>query len=246
MWTLWVLLLAVFLLGEVDEVRGAGADDIRAAMAASKRQEFDEAIRLYTRALGDQGLSREDQATAHGNRAAAWSRKHDHEKAIADLDAAIQLQPDHGYYYYARGHNAFYLGRFAPAAADLAHALEIDPRQRYSVIWLHLARAEMGENDADEFQRNAQRTNDKTWPAPVIQLYEGKLTPQEFRAAARGGNKAERFARSCEVAFYLGAYHRQQNRTKQAERELADAAKRCPDEWVEHTGAEAMLAWLQR
>jgi lipoprotein NlpI len=241
-----VVAALLLLLGADDVANAAGPDDIRAGMAASRRQDFDEAIRLYTRALEDANLSREDQATAHGNRATVLSRKHEYEQAIADLDAAIALQPDHGYYWYYRGHLAFYLGRFAPAAADLAHSLEIDPRQRYSVIWLHLARAEAGENDADELARNAARTNDKSWPAPVIALYQGKVTPQEFRAAARGGSKAERFAKACETAFYLGAWYREQHLAKQAQRELGDAAKRCPEEWVEHTGAEAMLAWSAR
>lgn len=240
-----ILLIAALVLALPALAGAAGPDDMKAASAALKHQDYDAAARLYAKALAGGDLSLEEQAQAHNNRAVAFTRQRQYENAIAELDAAIKLKPDNGFYYYYRGHAAFYLGRFAPAAADFAHTLVLDPRQRYSLIWLHLARAEAGEDDARELAANAERVNGKSWPAPVIDLFLGKLGPADLQKAARTGRKADRFAKACETAFYLGLYHREHGAPQDAARELAEAAKTCPDEWVEHAGAEAALRWAK-
>lgn len=70
------------------------ADSFDKAYAASQQGQVDAAIYHYTQAVESGGLSRENLARALNNRAVAYYQKGLYDRALADLDRAIQVAPE--------------------------------------------------------------------------------------------------------------------------------------------------------
>jgi tetratricopeptide (TPR) repeat protein len=64
---------------------------------------------------------------AYNNRGAAYLNLGEYEKAIADLDQAIELDPEYALAYNHRGAAYFSLGEYEKAIADYDRAIELDP-----------------------------------------------------------------------------------------------------------------------
>jgi lipoprotein NlpI len=236
--------IAILALGLAAPAGAGGRDDLAAGLAAAHRQDYAEAIRLYTRGLAAPELSPADQSIGHANRAVALVRLHRYDEALADYDAAVALAPGNGQNLYQRGVIRFHQRHFAEAAADLAKGLTTHPREPYGVLWLHLARGEAQQDDGNEFRANAARLALNQWPAPIIAFYLDGITLPALRKIAKSGSPDAREAQICETDFYLGAYRRLQGDRREAQRALKAALASCRPEWAEHDGAEAELAWL--
>jgi tetratricopeptide (TPR) repeat protein len=104
-----------------------GLDDAKAGLAAAKGGDYDEAIRLYTKAIESGELSREDLSITYYDRGIAWVKKGDYDKAIADWTKAIEIDPKYAEAYYNRGVAWAGKGDHAKAKADYEKAIEIDP-----------------------------------------------------------------------------------------------------------------------
>jgi lipoprotein NlpI len=235
---------AVLLIALAAPAAAGGREDFAAAVAAAHRQDYAEAIRLYTRGLAAPDVSPADQSIAHANRAVALVRLHRYDEALADYDAAVALAPGNGQNFYQRGIIRFYQRRYAEAAADLAHGLAIRPREPYAVLWLHLARGEAQQDDASEFRANAARLAPDMWPAPVIAFYRDEITLTLLRRVAKTGTPDAREAQTCESDFYLGALRHLQGDRREAQRALKAALAASHPDWAEYGGAESELAWL--
>ena len=71
--------------------------------------------------------SRENRATAYTNRGLAYYDKGEVDRAIADFDKVIALDPNNADAYSNRGNAYDEKGEFDRAIADFRRALEIDP-----------------------------------------------------------------------------------------------------------------------
>jgi tetratricopeptide (TPR) repeat protein len=71
----------------------AGLDDVRAGLAAYNQADYDKAIRLHTKAIASGDLSQENLSMAYNNRGLSWGKKGDHDRAMADYNRAIELDP---------------------------------------------------------------------------------------------------------------------------------------------------------
>jgi tetratricopeptide (TPR) repeat protein len=74
-------------------VWAGGLDDANAGIAAYAGGDYDNAIRLYTKAVASGELSRENLSIAYYNRGLAWEKKGDLNKAKADHDKAKEINP---------------------------------------------------------------------------------------------------------------------------------------------------------
>ena len=63
----------------------------------------DTGIAACTRQVASGRFKGHDLATSYYNRGNFWNRKPDYDRAIADYDQALQLDPDYGYVYGNRG-----------------------------------------------------------------------------------------------------------------------------------------------
>jgi len=73
---------------------GTALDDATAGLDAYNRGAYDDAIRLFTKAIQSGRLSSSDKEFAYLNRGNAYAGKGDYPRATADLKLALKLKPD--------------------------------------------------------------------------------------------------------------------------------------------------------
>ena len=210
-------------------VRGvawAGKGDLDRAIA-----DYDQAIRLDPK-----------NAAVYDNRGIAWAAKGDPERAIADYDQAIRLAPKNASWYFHRGLSNLYAGALPTALADLNQASELNPKHPYAALWLDIVNKRS--NLPSRLAEAAKQINTTLWPAPVIRLYLGELTPEGLLAAADNPNPRAKQARLCEANFYTGELALQQGRADEAKRLFALAAADCPKDFDAYASATAELKVL--
>lgn len=88
---LWIVSL---LLSIASVAYAGGIEDGTAGVEALKRGSYDEAIRLFTKAIKGGDLTNDDLEFAYFNRGQAYLDKGDKKHAIADLKQAVRLKPD--------------------------------------------------------------------------------------------------------------------------------------------------------
>ena len=155
---------------------------------------FDAAIRI-----------RPDYALAYKNRGNAHAAAGFLERAIADYDVAAGYAPDHAKTYNNRGNARFLLGHFAAAVADYQAALEIDPYDLYSMLWLYLAETRAGGDGEPALGTRGTAIDDGRWPMVVVSYYLGEASGDDVLAAAALADPVAQRERQCEAYYYLGA-----------------------------------------
>lgn len=120
-------LTAVVLMGAAAAAQGQATAD--AERCASIADNADLAIQHCTRAIDSRQFSGEPLARLHFNRGTKWAAKSDFNRAIADYDAAIKLQPRFVDAYYNRGNAWANQGDPDRAIADYGAAIKLDPKE---------------------------------------------------------------------------------------------------------------------
>lgn len=77
--------------------------------------------------LATPNLTAEQQSMALSQRALAWSLRAEHDRAIGDYDAALQLNPYNATAWNNRAWSYFKTGRVARALPDVERSLELSP-----------------------------------------------------------------------------------------------------------------------
>ena len=160
-------------------------------MAWDAKGDLDRAIADY-----DQTIRIDPKNTrAYTVRGVAWAAKGDLDRAIADYDQAIRLEPKNSSWYFHRGLSNLYAGALPTALADLNQASELNPRHADAALWLDIVnrRSHLPSRLAEA----AKQINMTWWPAPVIRLYLGQLTPEALLAAADDANPRARNGHGC-------------------------------------------------
>jgi len=135
--------------------------------------------------------SQEDRATAYNNRGWSYSNKDDYDRAIADFDEAIRLDPKFGLALVNRGWAYERKGDYTRAIADYDEAIHLDPNNSLAYNnhgWIHHLKGEYDEAIADYGE--AIRTDPKDATAYInrCDAYNRK-------------NEADRAIRDCEAAI---------------------------------------------
>jgi Tfp pilus assembly protein PilF len=134
-----VLVLAVPALGASQKDR----DDCRQRGPSAN---LDLQIEACTRIIDDRGEPQRARTDAYNERAIAWSHKKDIDRAIADYDEAIRLEPTH-FRYYERGELWGKKRNFDRAIADYGEAIRLNPD--YRIAYSSRAGAYMSKQDYD-------------------------------------------------------------------------------------------------
>jgi tetratricopeptide (TPR) repeat protein len=194
----------------------------------------------YDRAIADYGEAiRLDPSDDEGysSRAGAYLVKGDYDRAIADYSEAIRLQPGFPQAAYTdRGIAYLYTGKLAQAQADFKQAGDVNPRDAYAALWLDLAERRSGL--PSRLKDAVPRLDMSYWPAPVVSLYLGELTPAQAIAAA-GHDQV------CEANFFAGTLLAVKGQKDDAVRLLRSAFAGCPrGPIIMRTAARAELKLL--
>jgi lipoprotein NlpI len=119
-------LTAAMLLGAAGVHAQSTPDSERCASIAGNP---DLAIRHCTRAIESGKFSGEPLARLHLNRGIEWAAKGEFDRAIADYDAAIKLNPGSADAHFNRGNARAHKGEPDRAIADYDAAIKLDPKE---------------------------------------------------------------------------------------------------------------------
>ena len=82
------------------------------------------------------------------------------------------------------------------------------------------------------------------WPAPVIRMFLGQMTPEAVLAAADHPEAHIKREQVCEANVYSGELALQQGRKNEARRRFRAAVADCPKALIEWSAANAELKAL--
>jgi lipoprotein NlpI len=139
---------------------------------------------------------------AFNNRGNVYRGKGDVARAIADFDTAIRLDPKEFVTYYNRGLARLFSGALPGARADFEQARALDPNNAFAALWLDIV-----DRRSKRPSRLAQALppiDMTTWPAPVIRLYLGEMTPEAVLAAADDPHAETKARQICEADLLMG------------------------------------------
>jgi lipoprotein NlpI len=181
-------------------------------------------------------------AIALNNRANVYRDRGDTQRAFADYDKAIESDSKYDIAYLNRGLAYLYSGNPDKALADVNQASELDPKDPIYALWLDILnkRSNLQSRLADA---TAQLDMTK-WPAPVIRLYLGQMTPGAVLAAADHADADVKRRRVCEANFFLGELALQQGTKEEAARLFRLATTDCPKARSAWAGAAGELKAL--
>ncbi len=208
---------------------------IRRGIAYLNKGDLDRAIADYTVAVEVDSNS----AQAYFDRGNIYLSKGDYDKAIADFTSAIQLNTSFAAAYRSRGLAYLYSAESSKAFADISKAHLLDRKDAYSAIWLDIA----GQStNAKSYLSQATSDIDmKAWPAPVIRMFIGQMTPDAVLAEANGAAPPHKNAQVCEANFYAGEWALRTGTKDEATKLFRVAAGICPKDFLESSAANAEL-----
>ena len=105
---------------------GGGAELLRQAKTAYSQGQYTEAVKLTSASIDRAGPSPE----AYRLRAQAYGTLRDFDRAVADLDRSIELEPDAAGAYQTRGEMHFKAGHIRQSIADFDRFLELQPTRK--------------------------------------------------------------------------------------------------------------------
>jgi tetratricopeptide (TPR) repeat protein len=180
---------------------------------------------------------------AYGGRATTYRLKGDLDLAIADYDELIRLDPQSGVGYYFRGLTYWHSGSFAKSLTDFDEAARLDPKGHYLALWREIVSKRT--DQPSQLAEAATHLDMTKWPAPIVNLFLGALTPEQVMGAADDSNPKKRKGQVCEANFFTAELALQRGSREDARRLLELAAADCPKTFVESSAAITELRALE-
>lgn len=203
---------AVLLVATATPAICASYDDLNAAISYFNREQYDNAITWFDKALAAGDLIPDHKRLAHLDRGLAYLTKSDASKAIADFTAAIAAQPRDLLAYRQRSATYLAIGDFENALSDYRELRRLRP-QDYSILmnfgWLswQLGKIEDSANAFAIFSnvetnswawlqlanirlgRSITGYNEggasQKWPGHLIRFFQGNLSEVDVLQAAK-------------------------------------------------------------
>jgi lipoprotein NlpI len=169
-------------------------------------------------------------ALAFLNRGNEYRAQGDFDRAIADYSEGIRLNPQFTFVLLNRGVAYYYVGSLPKALADLNQASELNPKGAYTALWLDIVNKRS--NLASRLQRAVAQIDMTHWPAPVIRLFLGQMTPAAVLAAADDPNPDTKKSHVCEAHFYSGELALRRDAKEEAVQLFKAAAESCPKTFI--------------
>jgi lipoprotein NlpI len=175
-------------------------------------------------------------------RGEARSNRAEFERAIADYDQAVRLNPRYPLAFRNRARIHFYRGDFVAAAEDFRTAESIDRGNGYSLLWRYVADARAGVVDSAGLAFGWPRLR-AGWPKPLVAYFLGRIDEAEMLTVA-AADPAKRREQECEAFFFLGQKHVIAGANEPAIASLRQALAQCPHHLVEYHAARVELKRL--
>ncbi|MGD0143947.1 MAG: tetratricopeptide repeat protein [Rhizomicrobium sp.] len=163
--------------------------------------------------------------------------------ALNEYKHVLDLSPDNVAASQSIGLTQWEIGRFDEAEKIFADSIKSQPQNIYLTLWLDFARAKAAKPDDDLAQRAAKLDLTK-WPGPLVNVFLGKITPDQAFQAAAIGTASVAHNHKCDADFYVGEWRLQHQNSAAAKPLLADAAAGCRNDSWEWRGANTELKRL--
>lgn len=222
----------VFASGDGPVLRARGVAYVAKGDLDHAIVDFDEAIRLNPK----------DEETI-SNRGNAYRTKGDFGRAIADYDQVVQLDAENARAYFHRARLYWQMASFTNSLADLDRSVELNPKDAYPVLWREIV-ARRGDQPS-RLSEAAKQLDTTKWPAPIINLFLGTMTPEQVLSVADSPNPVRKKAQVCEANFYIAERALQNGSKEEALRLFDQAAADCPKTFVEKQAADVELSSLR-
>lgn len=179
-------------------------------------------------------------ASAYFNRGNVYAAQGD-ARALKDYDAALKFNRRNVNAYIARGALLLASGATAKARADMRHALALERRNAYAVLWHDIVERRAKQKGVLAGGKGLRDVEMKGWPAPVLLMFVGELKADGVLEAADDANAVVKQAHTCEANFYGGQYALIGGNREEALKFFRTAAKDCPRGFLEGIAAAAEL-----
>ena len=197
-----------------------------------RRGDYERGLIDFDHAIGIQP----DNGYAYNGRGLAYARAGQYEKAHHEFVTALIFQPKAALFYANRAHMAYSLGRYDAAAADMAEAVRLMPAAGIDVVWLHLFRHKMRQNDQEEFARNVAAISQQPWPHAIASVYLGTMAPEQLHKMVEQASAEAYPSVMCQATFHVGYARFLRGETGTARPAMQEAAKICPplstEQWM--------------
>jgi lipoprotein NlpI len=204
----------------------------------------DQALPICSRVIESGKLINRNLATIYYYRGNIYSIKRDYKRAIPDYDQAIRLDPTYAQIHNARGFARFFLGQLPEAATDFEHAVNVRPEDLYALLWRYFIETRNGNDGRTKLESAVKQLTLDAWPAPVISLYLGELSPKALLDTATDSNANKQREKKCEAYFYIGQQLLIQGKKNEAVKIFRAAVATNAIDIVEHEGAKVELKRL--
>jgi lipoprotein NlpI len=201
--------------------------------------DFDRAIADYDEAIR---LNPKDR-DALGLRGNAYKTKGDFGHAIADHDQLVQLDTRDARAYFARARVYWQSASFAKSLADLDQAIQLDPKSAYPIVWREIVAKRS--DQPSQLSEAARQLDATKWPAPIVNLFLGTMTPEQVLSAADDADPIKKKAQLCEANFYTAERALQRGSKDEALKLFDQAAADCPRTFIEKQAADVELSSLR-
>jgi lipoprotein NlpI len=133
-------------------------------------------------------------------------------------------------------------GSLPEALADLNQGTELAPKDALFALWLDVVNKRSGV--ASRLPQAITQIDMTKWPAPVIRLFLGQLTPADVLAAADSSDAIQKSGQVCVANFFSAELALQQGAKEDATRLFRLAAADCPKNFAQWAAAKAELKAL--
>jgi lipoprotein NlpI len=206
-------------------------------LAHRSKGDYERALADYEQAL----LFAPSDARIYMERGLVYLTMGDFNASIRDFERAIAFKPDLAVAMKHRGRAHFLLGNFAQSAADLQRGLSLDSTDAESVVWLHLARQRMGQDDEQDLEAHAATVDTTRWLGAVVRYFRGDLDSLQLRARTASADSVAQRDQWCAVSFYLGEAALLRRERTDATTRFTNMRADCPAHLIESRGATVEL-----
>jgi lipoprotein NlpI len=228
--------------GSLDDKQLAAAFRNR-AVARNRLLEYAEAVMDLSRAVELEPFNPQ----YYVERAITHLKLREFKQADVDLEMALGLDRNRLAAQREKGRLAFYRGDYQEAAEDLVLLARESNGQTfvYSLLWLDLAIRRGNLKHPSRLSLAEQELHGGEWPAPLVQMFEGKLEPAEAIAAAASPDPRVALERQCEAYFYAGEEYLIRHEPQQARAAFEAAMATGMTDFLEYDWAARELELLK-
>lgn len=232
------MLLLTVALGTLPS---AGWSDDR-PLSDTEREQLESHYRAQVERLSTQIAAQPEEVSLYSRRGDAWFFLGEFDKALADYEQTVRLQPTLDDSHWRRGIAYFYAGKYRKAAGQFERYHSFDNIDRENGIWRYLSQYQAyGAERARKGLLKYEKDDREPFP-DVYRLFSKEVQPAAILERIRAADLSpqERQKRLFYAELYIGLNESLEGRTEAARRHLTEAVR---NRWPRNAGFGPHYMW---